>query len=48
MTASEDQAEAERAIFIEFAATVPLAVNSMESRPPPGQIYCVMSRVRAR
>jgi len=35
MTASEDQAEAERAIFIEFAATVPLAVNSIESRRPP-------------
>jgi hypothetical protein len=30
LTASEDQAEAERAIFIEFAATVPRAVNSIE------------------
>jgi hypothetical protein len=34
MTASEDQAKAERSIT-EFAATVPLAVNSIESRDPP-------------
>jgi hypothetical protein len=34
MTASEDQAKAERSIT-EFAATVPLAVNSIESRHPP-------------
>lgn len=35
MTARDDQAEAERAIFTEFAETVPLAFNSIESRQPP-------------